>query len=103
MTCTISKEPTDQLCVLGCQHSVSLYNLEKLKQKLCPECQEKIEYDIIRNLPQNSTYKNLYSEFTKSGHILPSIELEVSNDSDISDNSKVILIKKKKKRIQLIN
>ena len=62
MTCPISSEPTDQLCILKCQHMLSLNNLKKLKQKICPECREKIEDNDIRYLPQNSIYKNLYSK-----------------------------------------
>ncbi|PKY16312.1 TPR-like protein [Rhizophagus irregularis] len=100
MTCPVSSEPEDQLCILKCQHTLSLNNLKKLKQKICPECREKIEEDDIRYLSQNSIYKYLYTKFSESGHILPSIELENSDqiyDSDDSDNSEadLILIKKK--------
>src|SRR6266536_732764 len=105
MTCPISCEPTDQLCILKCQHTLSLNNLKKLKQKICPECREKIEDNDIRYLPQNSIYRNLHSKFYESGHILPSIELENSGriidnqyDSDDSDNSEVDLILTKKKK-----
>jgi hypothetical protein len=57
ITCPISSEPTDQLCILKCQHILSLNNLKLLKQKICPECREKIEENNIRYLPQNSIYK----------------------------------------------
>ncbi|GBC18334.2 hypothetical protein GLOIN_2v476723 [Rhizophagus irregularis DAOM 181602=DAOM 197198] len=79
MTCPVSSEPEDQLCILKCQHTLSLNNLKKLKQKICPECREKIEENDIRYLLQNSIYKNLYTKFSKSGHILPPIELENSD------------------------
>ncbi|GBC08353.1 hypothetical protein RclHR1_08060001 [Rhizophagus clarus] len=104
ITCPISSEPTDQLCVLKCQHMLSLNNLKNLRQKICPKCREKIEDKNIKYLPQNSIYKNLYTKFFESGHILP-YELENSDqimdnqyDSDDSDNSGVdpILTKKKK-------
>jgi tetratricopeptide (TPR) repeat protein len=105
MTCPISSEPTNQLCILKCQHILSLDNLKKLKQKKCPECRVKIEEKDIRYLPQNSIYKNLYTKFSESGYILPSIKLEDSNqimdnqyDSDDSDNSEVDLILTKKKK-----
>ncbi|PKY61931.1 TPR-like protein, partial [Rhizophagus irregularis] len=49
ITCPINSEPTDQL------------------------------YIDIRYLPQNSIYKNLYTKFFESGHVLPSIELENSD------------------------
>ncbi|CAB5194214.1 unnamed protein product [Rhizophagus irregularis] len=101
ITCPISSEPTDQLCVLKCQHMLALSNLKKLKQKICPNCREKIEDNDIRYLPQNSIYKNLYTKFFESGHILPSIELENSDqlyDSDDSDNPEVELILTKKKK-----
>ncbi|POG63502.1 hypothetical protein GLOIN_2v1784016, partial [Rhizophagus irregularis DAOM 181602=DAOM 197198] len=101
ITCPISSEPTDQLCILKCQHMLALSNLKKLKQKICPNCREKIEDNDIRYLPQNSIYKNLYTKFFESGHILPSIELENSDqlyDSDESDNSEVELILTKKKK-----
>ncbi|PKC15822.1 hypothetical protein RhiirA5_407728 [Rhizophagus irregularis] len=101
ITCPISSEPTDQLCILKCQHILALSNFKKLKQKICPNCREKIEDNDIRYLPQNSIYKNLYTKFFESGHILPSIELENSDqlyDSDDSDNSEVELILTKKKK-----
>ncbi|POG83104.1 hypothetical protein GLOIN_2v1867040 [Rhizophagus irregularis DAOM 181602=DAOM 197198] len=63
ITCPISSEPTDQLCILKCQHMLALSNLKKLKQKICPNCREKIEDNDIRYLPQNSIYKNLYTKF----------------------------------------
>ncbi|PKY57989.1 hypothetical protein RhiirA4_479485 [Rhizophagus irregularis] len=59
ITCPISSEPTDQLCILKCHHMLALGNLKKLKQKICPNCREKIEESDIRCLPQNSIYKNL--------------------------------------------
>src|SRR5438046_8378665 len=107
MTCPISCEPTDQLCILKCQHILSLCNLKKLKQKICPECREKIEDNDIIYLPQISIYRNLCSKFSESGHILPSIELENSGqineyDSDDSDNSEVEVLTKKKKFINSI-
>ncbi|PKC67051.1 TPR-like protein [Rhizophagus irregularis] len=101
ITCPISSEPTDQLCILKCQHMLALSNLKRLKQKICPNCREKIEDNDIRYLPQNSIYKNLYTKFFESGHILPSIELKNSDqlyDSDDSDNSEVELILTKKKK-----
>ncbi|PKK66004.1 TPR-like protein [Rhizophagus irregularis] len=101
ITCLINSEPTDQLCILKCQHILALSNLKKLKKKICPNCREKIEDNDIRYLPQNSIYKNLYTKFFESGHILPSIELENSDqlyDSDESDNSEVELILTKKKK-----
>ncbi|PKK76834.1 hypothetical protein RhiirC2_844879 [Rhizophagus irregularis] len=105
MTCPISSEPTDQLCILKCQHALSLSNLKKLKQKKCPECRKRIENNDIRYLPQNSIYKNLYSKFFESGYIFPSIKLEDSSqiidnqyESDNSDNSEFDLILTKKKK-----
>ncbi|PKC02280.1 TPR-like protein [Rhizophagus irregularis] len=102
MTCPIDHEPTDQLCVLKCQHILSFNNLKKLKQKNCPKCRENIEDNDIRYLPQNVIYKHLYSQFFEAGHILPSIEIEdsINNqyDSD-SDNSEVDLMLTKKKKI----
>ncbi|POG60088.1 hypothetical protein GLOIN_2v808915 [Rhizophagus irregularis DAOM 181602=DAOM 197198] len=103
MTCPIDHEPTDQLCVLQCQHILSFNNLKKLKQKNCPKCRENIEDNGIRYLPQNVIYKHLYSQFFEAGHILPSIEVEdLTNnqydDSD-SDDSEVDLMLTKKKKI----
>ncbi|PKK66540.1 TPR-like protein [Rhizophagus irregularis] len=102
ITCPINIEPMDQLYILKCQHMLALNNLIKLKQKICPNCREKIEDDDIRYLPQDSIYKNLYTKFFESGHILPSIELENSHqqlyDSDDSDDSEVDLILNKKKK-----
>ncbi|GES87313.1 hypothetical protein GLOIN_2v1869728 [Rhizophagus clarus] len=104
MTCPISSEPTDQLCILKCQHTLSLYNLKKLKQKICPECREKIEENDIRYLSQNFIYKNLYSKFSESGHIL---QLENSgridcNDSDTDSSEDDLILTKKKKTLDSI-
>ncbi|GET65626.1 hypothetical protein GLOIN_2v1488344 [Rhizophagus irregularis DAOM 181602=DAOM 197198] len=101
MTCPISSEPEDQLCILKCQHILSLNNLKLLKQKICPKCREKIEENDIRYLPQISIYKNLYTKFSESGHIIPPIKSENSDqiyDSDDSDNSEADLILAKKKK-----
>ncbi|PKY35963.1 TPR-like protein, partial [Rhizophagus irregularis] len=101
ITCPISSEPEDQLCILKCQHILSLNNLKLLKQKICPKCREKIEENDIRYLPQNSIYKNLYTKFSESGHIIPPIKSENSDqiyDSDDSDNSEADLILAKKKK-----
>jgi hypothetical protein len=101
MICPVSSEPENQLCILKCQHLLSLNNLKLLKQKICPKCREKIEENDIRYLPQNSIYKNLYTKFSESGYILPSNELKNSDqtyDSDDSNNSEVDLILNKKKK-----
>ncbi|RGB33014.1 hypothetical protein C1646_743618 [Rhizophagus diaphanus] len=103
ITCPINIEPMDQLYILKCQHMLALNNLIKLKQKICPNCREKIDDNDIRYLPQNSIYKNLYTKFFESGHILPSIELENSDqqqlyDSDDSGDSEIDLILNKKKK-----
>ncbi|PKK60258.1 TPR-like protein, partial [Rhizophagus irregularis] len=67
----------------------------------------KIEENDIRYLPQSSIYKNLYTKFSKSGHIIPPIKLENSDqiyDSDDSDNSEAdLILVKKKKSINSIN
>jgi Tfp pilus assembly protein PilF len=109
ITCSISSEPTDQLCILKCQHILSLNNLKKLKQKKCPQCREKLENNDIRYLPQNTIYKNLYSQFFGAGHILPTIELENSEpitndqyDNDSADNLEVDLILTKKKKFMKV-
>ncbi|GBB89499.1 hypothetical protein RclHR1_01620011 [Rhizophagus clarus] len=101
MTCPISNEPTDQLCILKCQHILSLKNFKKLKQKRCPKCREIIEDNDIKYVSQNTIYKNLYSYLYNAGHILPSDEFEnleqlINNQSD-SDDSEVDLILAKKK------
>ncbi|PKC09381.1 hypothetical protein RhiirA5_415757 [Rhizophagus irregularis] len=102
MTCPIDHEPTDQLCVLKCQHILSFNNLKKLKQKNCPKCRENIEDNDIRYLPQNVIYKHLYSQFFEAGHILSSIEMENSTNNQYdndSGNSEVDLMLTKKKKI----
>jgi tetratricopeptide (TPR) repeat protein len=107
ITCPISNEPTNQLCILKCQHVISLNNLKKLKQKKCPKCREKIENKDIRYLPQNSIYKNLYSYLYNAGYILPSIEFEDNNNNQYendSNNSEVdLMLTKNKKFIKEIN
>ncbi len=102
MTCPISNEPEDQLCILKCQHVISLNNLKKLKQKKCskcPKCREIIEDNNIKYLLQNTIYKNLYSYLFNSGHIIESENSDkITEDESDSDNSEVdhILTKKKK-------
>ncbi|RIA81422.1 hypothetical protein C1645_881628 [Glomus cerebriforme] len=104
MTCPISHEPSDELCILRCQHVISLNNFKKLKHKNCPQCREKIEDNDIRYLPQNSTYKNLYSYLFDAGHILPSIEIEnsdqMSNNNDFENSEADLILTKKKKFIK---
>ncbi|RGB38008.1 hypothetical protein C1646_779952 [Rhizophagus diaphanus] len=99
ITCPISSEPTDQLCILKCQHILSLNNLKKLKQKICPNCREKIEDNDIRYLSQNSIYKNLYKKFFESGHIIKLVNSDQLYDSDDSNNSEVDLILTKKRNL----
>ncbi|PKY27732.1 hypothetical protein RhiirB3_443561 [Rhizophagus irregularis] len=102
ITCPISNEPTDQLCILKCQHVLSLNNLKKLKQKKCPKCREKVEDNDIRYLPQNAIYKNLYSYLYDAGYILPSIEFEDSSNNlyeNDSNNSEVDLMLTKNKKL----
>ncbi|GBB89491.1 hypothetical protein RclHR1_01620003 [Rhizophagus clarus] len=100
ITCPISSEPTDQLCILKCQHMLSLNNFKKLRQKKCPKCREEIENNDVRYISQNTIYKNLYSHLFEAGYILPSIELEDLNNqiSSDSDNSEAELILAKKKK-----
>ncbi|PKB91747.1 hypothetical protein RhiirA5_447713, partial [Rhizophagus irregularis] len=106
MTCPVSSEPEDQLFVLKCQHTLSINNLKLLKQKICSKCREKIEENDIRYLSQSSIYKNLYSKFSESGHIITPIKLEnlyQIYDSDDLDNSEAdLIIAKKKKSINSI-
>ncbi|EXX71875.1 anaphase promoting complex subunit CDC27 [Rhizophagus irregularis DAOM 197198w] len=102
MTCPIDHEPTDQLCVLKCQHILSINSLKKLKQKNCPKCREIIQDNDIKYLPQNAIYKHLYSQFFEAGHILPSIEKEDSTNNQYhsdSGDSEIDLMLTKKKRI----
>ncbi|GBC01719.1 hypothetical protein RclHR1_04300001 [Rhizophagus clarus] len=106
MTCSISGEPTDQLCILKCQHIISFNNLKKLKQKKCPQCREKIEDNDIRYLPQNSIYKNLYPQLFESGHILSSIDLDKDNLLDSDDSNDLeeadLMLTKKRKYVNVI-
>ncbi|GES84508.1 hypothetical protein GLOIN_2v1877815 [Rhizophagus clarus] len=92
MTCPISLEPTDKICILKCQHILSVDSLKKLKKKICSECREKIEDNDVKCLSQSFIYKYLYSQFIKAGYILPSIEIGSStnkqDDSDTVGNSK---------------
>ncbi|RGB34424.1 hypothetical protein C1646_815387 [Rhizophagus diaphanus] len=100
--CPISNEPTNQLCILKCQHVLSLNNLKKLKQKKCPKCREKVENNDIRYLPQNAIYKILYSYLYDAGYILPSIEFEESSNNlyeNDSNNSEVDLMLTKNKKL----
>ncbi|CAG8609650.1 17077_t:CDS:2 [Funneliformis caledonium] len=94
MSCSISHEPESQLCILKCQHLISLNNLNKLKQNECPICQEKIENNDIRSLLQNSIYKNLYLRLLDTGRVLPSNGSD-KNDSDNSEVEQILSTKKK--------
>src|SRR6266540_1850795 len=103
ITCPISQEPTDQLCILGCQHVISLNSLKKLKQAKCPQCRQTLENNKIRYLSQNTIYKNLYSQFFKAGHILPSIDSGNLDNSDSDNTSEIdLILTKKRKFIQEI-
>ncbi|CAI2171267.1 7322_t:CDS:2 [Funneliformis geosporum] len=99
MTCPIGHEPTNQICVLKCQHILSLGNFKKLKQSKCPECREIIKDNEVRYLSQNVIYRNLYPHFHQAGYNLTSIETENSethncDSSDSSDSDDFILAKK---------
>ncbi|PKY19550.1 hypothetical protein RhiirB3_495079 [Rhizophagus irregularis] len=101
ITCPISSEPADQLCIFKCQHIISLNNFKKLKQKKCPKCREKFIDNDIRYISQNTIYKNLYSHLFEAGYILSSIELEDTDNhynNDLVDNSEADLILTKKKK-----
>ncbi|GBB89784.1 hypothetical protein RclHR1_01660003 [Rhizophagus clarus] len=99
MTCPIDHEPKDQLCILKCHHLLSYDNFKRLKQKICPECREKIEDNDIRYVPQNVIYKYLYSQFYEAGHILPLDNSENNHYDSDSDDSEVNLMLTKKKKI----
>ncbi|PKK71902.1 hypothetical protein RhiirC2_777850 [Rhizophagus irregularis] len=99
MTCSIDHEPTDQLCILKCQHIISFNNLKRLKQKKCPKCRVNIEDNEIKYLSQNTIYKILYPQFFEAGHI---IEIDDSTykqqyNSDSGDSEVDLMLTKKKK------
>src|SRR6266487_1153 len=96
MTCPITYEPADQLYILECQHIISANNLQKLKQAKCPKCQQEIVNENIRYLPQNTIYKNLYSQFFEAGHILPKIKTGNQYKNSLSDESEDDMILTKK-------
>ncbi|PKY19548.1 hypothetical protein RhiirB3_469216 [Rhizophagus irregularis] len=91
ITCPISSEPADKLCTLGCKHTISLDSFKKLEKEICPICRRNIE--SINILPQNTIYKSLNSQFTKAGHITPSINLD--HTSDFNDSEVDIMLSKK--------
>ncbi|CAI2166133.1 3899_t:CDS:2 [Funneliformis geosporum] len=96
MTCPIGYEPTNQICVLKCQHILSLCNFKKLKQSKCPKCREIINDNDVRYLSLNAIYRNLYPHFHEAGYSLTSIGTEnlETHDNDSSDSDDVILAKK---------
>ncbi|RIA86375.1 hypothetical protein C1645_740892 [Glomus cerebriforme] len=104
MTCPISSEPEDQLCILKCQHILSLENFKKLEQKKCPNCRKKIFDSDIKYISQSTIYKNLYPHLLKAGYILSPIELEnkekmleiLNNNYNDSDDSEEDLMLTKK-------
>ncbi|GBB84806.1 hypothetical protein RclHR1_11380004 [Rhizophagus clarus] len=100
MICSISIEPTDRLCILKCQHVISVKYLNKLKQKTCPECREIIEDNDIRYLPQNTIYKNLYSKFYESGHVLSSADDQYDSDDGPEIVGSDLMLTKKKKVVK---
>ncbi|CAB4426640.1 unnamed protein product [Rhizophagus irregularis] len=64
MADTISFEPTDQLCILKCQHEISLNDLKRLKE--CPICREEIKDCDVRHLSQITIHKNLHQKFVEA-------------------------------------
>ncbi|CAI2198776.1 3000_t:CDS:1, partial [Funneliformis geosporum] len=86
MTCPISHEPEDQLCILKCQHVISLNNLKRLKQRECPICRESIDYYDVRSLSQSTIFKNLYSYLFDAGRILHSYEADDPDQIDQAAN-----------------
>ncbi|PKK76946.1 TPR-like protein [Rhizophagus irregularis] len=102
MADTISFEPTDQLCILKCQHEISLNDLKRLKE--CPICREEIKDCDVRHLSQITIHKNLHQKFVEANLQSEDSDQVINNqyDSDDSDNSEVDLMLTKKKFINVI-
>ncbi|GBC04058.1 hypothetical protein RclHR1_00550003 [Rhizophagus clarus] len=94
----ISYEPTDQLCILKCQHEVSFKDSKRIKK--CPICREEIKDFEIKLLSQNTIHKNLHAKFVEANLQSKDSNQITDNqyDSDDSDNSEVdhMLTKKNK-------
>ncbi|PKC65366.1 TPR-like protein [Rhizophagus irregularis] len=103
MTCPIDHEPTDQLCILKCQHIISFNNLKRLKQKKCPKCRVNIEDNEIKYLSQNTIYKILYPQFFEAGHIIEIDDSTYKQYNSDSGDSEVDLMLTKKKKILKAN
>ncbi|CAI2193431.1 9050_t:CDS:2, partial [Funneliformis geosporum] len=61
MACPISQEPEDQLCILKCQHVISLNNLKRLKHRECPICRERIDYYDLDQI-ENDHYESEFDD-----------------------------------------
>ncbi|EXX58129.1 Sti1p [Rhizophagus irregularis DAOM 197198w] len=93
----ISLEPTDQLCILKCQHEISLNDLKRLKE--CPICREEIKNVDVKYLPQTTIYNNLHQKFVEANLQSEDSDQVINNqnDSDDSDNSEADQMLTKKK------
>ncbi|PKY23170.1 hypothetical protein RhiirB3_437302 [Rhizophagus irregularis] len=98
----ISLEPTDQLCILKCQHEILLNDLKKLKE--CPICREEIKNVDVKYLPQTTIYNNLHQKFVEANLQSEDSDQVINSqyDSDDSDNSEADQMLTKKKFINVI-
>ncbi|RIA88699.1 hypothetical protein C1645_774371 [Glomus cerebriforme] len=72
MTCSVAMEPSESLCVLGCEHVISyetFLNLSIMSRYRCPQCRQNIkDYECIF-LPQHNIYSFFYIHFIASGMV----------------------------------
>ncbi|GBB99285.1 hypothetical protein RclHR1_03470020 [Rhizophagus clarus] len=66
MTCSVTLEPSESLCILGCDHTIShesFLNLSIMTKYRCPQCRQNIKDNECIFLPLNNIYSYFYIHF----------------------------------------
>jgi tetratricopeptide (TPR) repeat protein len=69
MTCSVTLEPSDSLCILGCEHTISydtFLNLSIMSRFRCPQCRQNIKDNECTFLPQHNIFSYFYFHFVSS-------------------------------------
>ncbi|EXX59555.1 uncharacterized protein OCT59_017307 [Rhizophagus irregularis] len=69
MTCSVTLEPSESLCILGCEHIISyetFLNLSVMSKYRCPQCRQNIKDNECIFLPQHNIFSYFYIHFVSS-------------------------------------
>ncbi|CAG8633482.1 15886_t:CDS:2 [Funneliformis caledonium] len=70
MMCSVTLEPGENLCILGCKHIISyetFLNILRMSKYKCPQCRQDIQGNECIFLPQSHIYSYFYVHFAAFG------------------------------------